>query len=202
MCGGPVMRRWSGSGSTTSTSTPAPGGPVGAGGGGLGATCWPVRSTGPTRSWPTPPSSPPKPVRCPRSRSPSPSVPWWPCTNRTGTRPRPWPSRHRGWFGPGGWTAMLPAPWSTPWRPGWPSTRATCHAPKSSWRGLLGCGRCSPTPYRISLSRPCWSWAGSAWPQARDVLRRWPDLGILPNQVDELRSRSTPAAAAWRELRR
>ena len=58
------------------------------------------------------------------------------------SRPRLSPSKPRVWFGPGSWTAMSPAPWSTPRRPGWPSTRATCQAANSSWRGPPACGRC------------------------------------------------------------
>jgi hypothetical protein len=40
------------------------------------ATSWPVRPTGPMGSWPAPWRSPPPPVRCPRPRSPWPSVRW------------------------------------------------------------------------------------------------------------------------------
>src|SRR5215217_8874651 len=66
-------------------------------------------------------------------------------------------------------------------------------APNTIWGGPPGCGPCSPAPCPISPSRPCWSWAGPVLAlddhggakvvlrQARDILRRRPDLGILPS---------------------
>ena len=45
--------------------------------------------------------------------------------------------------------------------------------PKSRSRGPLGCGPCSPTPCPTSLSRPCWSWAGSAWPWTTPPAPGW-----------------------------
>ena len=107
----------------------------------------------------------------------------------------------RVWFGPGGWTAMLPAPWSMPWRPGWRYTRATCRRLKNS---LARATRLRPLltyalPYLavqtlLELGRACLAVDDAAGArvvlrQARDVLRRRPDLGVLPDQVEELRSK-------------
>ena len=127
----------------------------------------------PARSWPRPPRSPSKPVRCPRPRSPWPSAPCWPSRVKTGSRPPPWPSRHRVWFGLARWMVMLAAPWSMPWRPGWPCIRATSRRPMSSLGGRLVCGPCSPTRCPTWRSRPCWSWAGSAWPWRTPPASGW-----------------------------
>ena len=105
-----------------------------------------------------------------------------------------------GWFGPGSWTAMSPAPWSTPWRPGWPYTRATWHAPNNISRGPLPAALLTyALPYfavqtLLELGRVCLALDDAAGArvvlrQARDILRRRPDLGILPGQADELWSK-------------
>ena len=127
---------WTGCGPTprppwTSSVRPASGGPPPSCWRGS-ATCSPVRPTRPTRSWPTPPRSPPKRRCAARGRDrPGRALAGGHAPAGLAAGRHPGRAGTRRWFGPGRWTAMWPAPWSTPWRPGWPCTRATCPAPNN-----------------------------------------------------------------------
>jgi DNA-binding CsgD family transcriptional regulator len=86
------------------------------------------------------------------------------------------------------------------WRPVLRSTAGAPSARKSSWLGRSACGRGSPTRCRTWPCRPAWSSRGPTWrsptpaapgrccAEIEALLRRQPDLGALPAQVDELRA--------------
>jgi hypothetical protein len=113
----------------------------------------------------------------------------------------------RGVVRAGALDGYVASAWSTPRWHGWPCTRATCPAPNTISGGPPGCGPCSPTPCPISPSRPCWSWAGPAWPWTTTPASGWwcavpatssgagPTWGFSPPKWTSCDPSSTPGEA-------
>ena len=142
----------------------------------------------------------------PRPRSPATATALaerarWRSDARTGVRPRRSRGERSRSSGPYDWTIIPMPPWCIRWWRGSRYAGAMYRGPRSSWRGPLACGRCSPTRSPGVRCR-CWwrsahaylalddgSGAKAVLQQSRDILGRRPDLGDLSRQTEELGSK-------------
>ena len=162
--------------------------------------CWKATRSGPMRNSPVPSRPRPRPVRRRWPPWSWPSAAASPPAATTGRRQRRSPTRRWRSSEAANSTPTGPAPWSTPGRPGWPCIAASSMGPRPpgavgglrpllthalpvvSVQALLRLARAY-----IALGDP--DGAHAVLRQAGDIFQQRPNLGVLPAQANELRTR-------------